>query len=540
MSAFARHILATVIALLAVVGACADDLRSIMRQADSLYQAEQLEQAIPHYARLAELYEIGQTDPALCQSLQNAGDACFFTNHYVEALQYYTYAVQLAEQYRNVKVYDTSTSYIGTTYALFNDYERSIHYFLKAYQSAIENKNERLKCQTLVNLVASYAYMGKAQKAQEFLEKQRENPLEDSLQHHYRLLYNQGVVARAVGDYIHDIRYMQQLREFIAANHLNDSFLASVNLEMARAENKLGHYRPAIELAKQTQAVADENKFLYLLNESYLIISDTYAKMQLKDSALVYQGMSAALVDTVFNQRKFNQAKDKLFRYEEQVTDRQMVRMRSWIMMLGLLVLSLAVICAVIFYYNRKLNSTYQILVDKNKEVLRQNDELRKMRTEAIAESQALDIEPPKPVLTPTEPETEPEAVETAKATLDEARTRQLAQRIEQVLDDIDIITDPEFSLQVLAGHVGSNMKYVSAVVNQVYQKNFKSLLNEYRVREACRRLQDEEHYGNMTIQAIAETVGYHNVNNFIVAFKRVMGMPPSKYKQLAKNAPQP
>ena len=375
---------------------------------------------------------------------------------------------------------------------------------------------------------------------QEFLEKQRENPLEDSLQHHYRLLYNQGVVARAVGDYIHDIRYMQQLREFIAANHLNDSFLASVNLEMARAENKLGHYRPAIELAKQTQAVADENKFLYLLNESYLIISDTYAKMQLKDSALVYQGMSAALVDTVFNQRKFNQAKDKLFRYEEQVTDRQMERMRSWIMMLGLLVLSLAVICAVIFYYNRKLNSTYQILVDKNKEVLRQNDELRKMRTEAIAESQALDIEPPKPVLTPTEPETEPEAVETAKATLDEARTRQLAQRIEQVLDDIDIISDPEFSLQVLAGHVGSNMKYVSAVVNQVYQKNFKSLLNEYRVREACRRLQDEEHYGNMTIQAIAETVGYHNVNNFIVAFKRVMGMPPSKYKQLAKNAPQP
>ena len=83
-------------------------------------------------------------------------------------------------------------------------------------------------------------------------------------------------------------------------------------------------------------------------------------------------------------------------------------------------------------------------------------------------------------------------------------------------------------------------MKYVSAVVNQVYQKNFKILLNEYRVREACRRLQDEEHYGNMTIQAIAETVGYHNVNNFIVAFKRVMGMPPSKYKQLAKNAPQP
>lgn len=536
MNRLARH-LAIIVMAVAPNVATADDLRSIMRLADSLYHVNQLEQAIPHYSRLAELYEIGQTDPALCQSLQNAGDACFFTNRYVDALQYYTYAIQLAERYHNIKVYDTSTSYIGTTYALFNDYERSIHYFLKAYQSAIENKNEKLKCETLVNLVASYAYMGNVDKAQQYLQKQSENPLQDTIQHQYRLLYNQGVVARVAGDYAQDVKCMQQLKQFIAKKQLNESFLASVNLEMARAEFKLKHYQSALELAKQTQNVAQQQEYLYLLNEAYHVIAETYSQMGMQDSALVFQGRSVALTDTVFNQRNFNQAKDKLFKYEEETTDRQMEQLRNWIIMLGLIILSLAAICAVIVHYNRKLNATYQILVNKNKEVLRQNDELRQMRTEAYVEKAETIVAPvvDEPVLPASD-----EPTCSTKPSLDEVRVHQLALRIEEVLDNIDIISDPEFSLQVLAQHVGTNMKYVSAVVNQVYQKNFKSLLNEYRVREACRRLQDEEHYGNMTIQAIAETVGYHNVNNFIVAFKRVMGMPPSKYKQLAKNAPQP
>jgi len=79
----------------------------------------------------------------------------------------------------------------------------------------------------------------------------------------------------------------------------------------------------------------------------------------------------------------------------------------------------------------------------------------------------------------------------------------------------------------------------VSQVINEYYNKNFKTLLNECRLREATRRLADQEHYGNMTIQAIYEEVGYTNAVSFIRAFKRMYGITPSEYQKNAAEKKQ-
>ena len=86
----------------------------------------------------------------------------------------------------------------------------------------------------------------------------------------------------------------------------------------------------------------------------------------------------------------------------------------------------------------------------------------------------------------------------------------------------------------MLAKLVKSNTKYVSWVINEMYGRNFKSLLNERRVHEASKRLEDKEHYGSFTIQAIAEEVGYKSSNSFIQSFKKVVGMTPAVYQKLA------
>lgn len=69
----------------------------------------------------------------------------------------------------------------------------------------------------------------------------------------------------------------------------------------------------------------------------------------------------------------------------------------------------------------------------------------------------------------------------------------------------------------------------------QTYGKNFKTLLNELRVQEASKMLDDFENYGNYTIQAISEDVGYKSSTSFIQAFRRIVGMTPSVYQKLAK-----
>lgn len=120
-------------------------------------------------------------------------------------------------------------------------------------------------------------------------------------------------------------------------------------------------------------------------------------------------------------------------------------------------------------------------------------------------------------------------------ATLDEDRINELCDKIDRALLDNSLICSPDFSLQQLAEHIGSNYKYVSQVINERYQKNFRLLVNEARVKEACRRLGDPEHYGNLTIEAISTGLGFKSRSNFAVTFKKITGLSPSDFQKMAK-----
>ena len=106
---------------------------------------------------------------------------------------------------------------------------------------------------------------------------------------------------------------------------------------------------------------------------------------------------------------------------------------------------------------------------------------------------------------------------------------------IAQVMERTETVCAPDFSLTMLAQLVGSNTKYVSWVINTKYGKNFKTFLNEYRIRTASQMLVDTEKYGNLTIATIAERVGYKSPASFHLAFKKVYGMTPAVYIKLAR-----
>lgn len=59
--------------------------------------------------------------------------------------------------------------------------------------------------------------------------------------------------------------------------------------------------------------------------------------------------------------------------------------------------------------------------------------------------------------------------------------------------------------------------------------------INEYRIREACRRLLDDENYGNITFSAIGESVGFSSQVSFNRTFKKVTGITPSLYRKMAE-----
>lgn len=109
-----------------------------------------------------------------------------------------------------------------------------------------------------------------------------------------------------------------------------------------------------------------------------------------------------------------------------------------------------------------------------------------------------------------------------------------LAAEIEKVMTRTEAPFSGDFSLTRLAQSVGSNTRYVSHVINEVFGSNFQTYVNSVRIREACRRIDDHSTYGNYSTEAIGETVGFNSRSAFATAFKKITGLTPSEYRKIS------
>lgn len=123
---------------------------------------------------------------------------------------------------------------------------------------------------------------------------------------------------------------------------------------------------------------------------------------------------------------------------------------------------------------------------------------------------------------------------------MEEGEQSELLHRILYVMETCDEIYSNEFSLSRLAelADAGSS-KYVSQVLNEHYKQSFTTVVNDYRIREACRRINDREHFGHLTVEGIAQSVGFKSYPNFVSNFKRFTGLTPSAYRKQG-NMPSP
>lgn len=90
---------------------------------------------------------------------------------------------------------------------------------------------------------------------------------------------------------------------------------------------------------------------------------------------------------------------------------------------------------------------------------------------------------------------------------------------------------DKDFSAKELAQELGTNTRYISAVINSRFNTNFSCLINEYRVKEALHRMTDKRYLG-LTIEEIGSLVGFANRQSFYASFYRIMGETPNGYRK--------
>ncbi len=191
----------------------------------------------------------------------------------------------------------------------------------------------------------------------------------------------------------------------------------------------------------------------------------------------------------------------------EEVKDLEAQKRVRDLVIAGVAILALMVIGALIFLW-RNYQSTKRrnlVLYQKNQELLALEQE-RNMPAEKYKSSP-----------------------------MDEQAKDELLQRIYAAMESHQEIYDEGFSLDQLARLVGDNPNYVSQVINEKKGCNFKAFVNDYKIKEACRRLSDKQQYGGLTIEAIGQSVGFKSRTHFYATFKQFTGMTPAAYQRAAR-----
>ncbi|MBK9358549.1 MAG: helix-turn-helix transcriptional regulator [Bacteroidales bacterium] len=92
---------------------------------------------------------------------------------------------------------------------------------------------------------------------------------------------------------------------------------------------------------------------------------------------------------------------------------------------------------------------------------------------------------------------------------------------------------NPDITLESLSRDISVNPRILSQIINENFNKNFKSYILEYRIKESMRILADSKH-AKLTILEILYQVGFNSKSAFNNQFKLYTNLTPLEYRSRA------
>lgn len=451
----------------------------------------------------------------LAVSLNHAGNINYKKMAYTHSMNNYLAGLKICDtqnfEFEKAQIYVN----MGNLYSSNKDYETSIEFYCKALPYLEANSNLRLYASTLNNLVCANAILGNVAKAKEFYALLADCG-DSSLRYRFDLKMDLALINNSAKDYATAKKNYLEALEFAKSNNLDVSCIGSVYLNLAsiyKAENKSDS---AIIVLKTCESEARKYARNDLLIEVLRSLASIYEQTNRNDVAMVYKSECFELSDSIFNKAEYGKIKDAGYLYELDkkvgeinslsteitVKDELLDVQRRWLLVVGVLLAVILVVSVLLLRDRKRLKIANNNLFDRIQEQLNKDLKDAKEKRNMFVMS-------------------------------DEQRSKLLAD-ILHVMDDTEEFFNPDFGIETLARLIDSNSKYVSFIINNDLKKKFRDFLNEYRIKKAMIRIGDVESYGNYTIKAIAESVGYVSQSNFIREFTKHVGIKPSTYRKIA------
>lgn len=273
---------------------------------------------------------------------------------------------------------------------------------------------------------------------------------------------------------------------------------------------ELNNLYSAIVYLYQSNLVATENGLLDIQMENYLILSniaqhrgnktvafDYFRRYyDLRDS--VWSSVNIAEIGELRRRHEISRASQQILQLtiEQQIKAQTIRYQRNLTIIISTVLVLISALLVFVFVQYRKLSTAYKKLFEKDVKLVEyEHIHLKESRKTILADKVA----------------------------------DKLIAQIYTIMEDTAVICDTEFTLDKLADLVGSNRVRVSQVINNDLKKNFRTFINEYRVREA-QRLFSEPDAAKYTVEFVALNVGFKSRTSFIAAFKETTGVTPSFY----------
>ncbi len=469
-------------------------------------------------------------------ALLRKGKACFERSDYNSALANFLKYIQTEETHTPKDTANLLDTYynIGGIYSIYQDYAQALDIYENGYQLSCAANNADMQFKFLNNMIGANCDIGKTGEARKLNAKVK---LIKGVDHGMLMFYyyfNNGFIAGFEKQDNEKAHWMNMAIATVKRNNLPQKYLVFPYSEVYQCYERQGELDKALAALLKYDSLAHvinntKNKAVdkgkaadyqgqaYLYADCYKGLMRIYTKMGNKEKALYYQNEFFRYNDSLLNVNEFSKIRNQHLNYENRQTQLIIESQRKTIFYQTICLIMLAVLVVTAVAAIIIIKKQRKVLYDTNVALFDRNNELVEVEQNAIQ----------KQTLPPSDNGT---------STITTTISEQLLHDIGEAMKDSRNFCNPDFSLSMLAQAVDSNTTYVSQAINTSYNKNFRTILNEYRIKEAMKRMKDIATYGNYSIQGISESVGFKSASNFIAAFKKMTGMTPSLYQKLSRN----
>lgn len=520
-------------------------LNTLIDKGNVYEKDSKLDTALAYYMLASNKYNslMDKNEKELCvKGYYHVGSIHEQRGDFSKAMDAYLQGIKICE--RNDFKFQLPSLYkgVGNVYANFNDYDQAYKYYEDGLRLAKEINDTENQFKILYNLVTikcGYNQLGEARKFHNEMEKLN---LKNNIYKDYYSLLQSGLICLYENKIQESIHWYKKTLQYTNTHRLDLSYKGYIYLALAELCHLTNKSDSALYYLNLSYRIAKKYKIVNMLDQTLTGLTVVCGKAGDTDKVEEYKRQHRELIDSIYNFNAFNRSKNSQIVYEiekveKKVADlnevtkdkkRKIVELQRTVAVISLGLLAFIIAFTIIYRQKKKLFEAYKNLYEKNKEIISISDN-----------HQVKEVEK-KEKLLPLESNLETKelsGIDKSGGTnkLSEEQKEKLFEDILAIMANEGEFCDYNFSQKRLAELVKSNTSYVSIVINEKYKKNFSAFVNEYRIREAQRRLSNFKEYGKYTVKDIAESVGYKSQTSFFQLFKTITGITPSIYRKIAE-----